>query len=707
MKLNPCEMAKSFAAKFSESAMLALLISYGADPSIVNFNGQTSLHIACASNRLSIVRNLYQLTGISLLEIRDYLGQTAVFLPTRSDIIEELINYGADISVVDDQQMNPIMTAIVTGQTDIVRCYLSAIDHRSGSILNQVEKRNHRSLFLLAVQTGSIPICSFLLTHPSIRWDTLDKSRFNAFHIAAQNNHYSLISFLCNRIRKPEKFLSTISRNDSIDFDIIPTMASSLRIYLDAQDEDGQTPLHLACEHGHQACIKILVQYGADSFLANSLGQFPFHTAVQHGHSECVALLIEISKRNTEEFPSILSRKQSPLLIACRHGFADIVRILLAENIGTTADGNPLEIAIQYRRMEIIDLLLEHPQMEHWLLSIDNNHQTPLKDLIRYLPSCAQHAMDRLILKTTEYDVFGEKFHRHIYRYKYLDQDRLYTTNRRRLYQNHPVIIALDYNHDFLLEHPLVERLLRRKWRSYRCWYYLSRVFVFLLLLIFTIYVSIHPKSMSFIPIRWMIIILSSMNVLKIFGEIFLFGGFRLPFAHLFSLVTFLLTIIAVFPMQNPSKMIISYQWQLMALAMLFQWLNIGLVLRSVPFFATFLIMCELILQKLTLLFLIISPLFIGFSLAFHMIFAHRSSLITVPKALHKISAMLVGEFDYEPLFHSKEIFSISFVLFSLFILLLTMTFMNLLLGMTVGDIRSSKKYARIRASKNIPMKIP
>ena len=274
------------------------------------------------------------------------------------------------------------------------------------------------------------------------------------------------------------------------------------------------------------------------------------------------------------------------------------------------------------------------------------------------------------------------------------------------MYENHPLIIALDNHHYFLLEHPLVKQLLLRKWRSYRCLYYLPRVFVLLLLLIFTFYVSIIPRptteSMSFIPTRWIIIVLSSMNLLKIFVEIFLFGGFRVPFAQLFALLSLLLSIISVVPMQNPSKTILSYQWQFAALAMLFQWLNIVIVLRSVSFFGTFLRMSELILQKLILLFLIISPLLIGFSISFHMIFSHQASLITVPKALHRISAMLLGEFDYETLFHSKRIFSIGSVLFILFILLLTMTFMNLLLGITVGDIRSSKANAQIRASKDI-----
>ena len=61
-------------------------------------------------------------------------------------------------------------------------------------------------------------MCSLLLTHPSIRWNTVDKERFNAFHIAAQNNHSELIQCLWNHLQKP-------------------------RFYLDAQNEDGKNSI--------------------------------------------------------------------------------------------------------------------------------------------------------------------------------------------------------------------------------------------------------------------------------------------------------------------------------------------------------------------------------------------------------------------------------------------------------------------------------
>lgn len=419
--------------------MIQLLYDYGSDPTILNSNNQSPLHIACASNRLSIIKELCHLTQSSLLEIKDRLGRTALSVTTQPDIIEYLIKFGADISSVDNNHMNAIMIAVSTGQLNTVKCLLSIIDFRLVSIFDQVEEKHQRSLFLIAIQTGSADLCSLLLTYPSIRWDTADKQHRNAFHIAAQNNHSELISLLINHIQQTAKLQTMKSRCNSITPVISserlnnPQISSTLRLYIDAQDEDGKTPLHLASEQGHIACVEILVNHGADFFLVNYLGQLPLHAAIQNGHSQCVDILLKACTKNMSQFQSILSRRQLPIISACRYGFIDIVKLLISQNIGVDFDTdvdhdndeNPLEIAIKYRQSETVNILLEDSNSEQWLTPVRKsnkyNHQTPLRDLIRYMPHCAQHAFNNLIVKKDETDLFGKTYERTIYKYKYID----------------------------------------------------------------------------------------------------------------------------------------------------------------------------------------------------------------------------------------------------------------------------------------------
>ena len=432
---------QKFLAKFCNSSMILLLCHYGADLSVLNSNEQSPLHVACSSNRLGIVEEICNLTQTSLLEIKDNHGRTALSVTTHSDILDKLIEFGADILSLDHNHMNVLMLAVSMCQISIVNHLLLSIHHQLQTIFDQIETKNERSIFLIAVQTGSIDICSLLLTHPYVRWDTVDKQRMNAFHIAAQKNYYELIKFLCNYIQQSDKLISIKRRNhsftsttiDSDDVNVQQKMPSLLHLYMNAQDEDGKTPLHVASESGHLSSIEILLNYGANSLIVNELGQLPLHVAIQNGYSQCVDLLIKFSMKDMSEFHSVLAKRQSPMITACQYDYADIVKRLIFYDIGIDYgmnldhdnEENPLEIAIKYRQIESIHVLLEHSHIEHWLLSKRNLHkndyETPLRDLIRYMPECAQHAFDKLILKTNEIDFYGDKFERMVYKYKYID----------------------------------------------------------------------------------------------------------------------------------------------------------------------------------------------------------------------------------------------------------------------------------------------
>ena len=425
--------------------MIRLLHQHGADPLILNAQNQSALHIASAFNRLPIVQELIALAEATLLTIRDAQGQTALSVTTSSEIVDEFIAAHADVTSIDHQHMNALMIAVSKSQEAIIERLLFHTDQSVGPMFEQVDKRHHRSIFLLAVQAGSVSICSLLLTHPAIRWDTIDKQRMNALHLAARYSHHELIEFLSEHIQKSDRWnmmkirthSGGTSITDSEPTSTSPSGMSVLRVYIDAQNDDGKTPLHLAAERGYNLCIQALLKCGADVLLTNSLGQLALHTAIQNGHAQCVDLLIKASTRNMADFQSALSRRQSPLITACQNGFTDIVYLLLSQDIGTDCgmgdDGkpgshieeNPLEVAIKYRQTDVLHALLEHPHTQQWLMAVrktkQNIRQTPLRDIIRYMPECAKHAFDKLIMKTSETDQSGNPVERITYQYKHID----------------------------------------------------------------------------------------------------------------------------------------------------------------------------------------------------------------------------------------------------------------------------------------------
>lgn len=66
---------------------------------------------------------------------------------------------------------------------------------------------------------------------------------------------------------------------------------------VNVRDNEGNTPLHLACQYGHVDVVKNLLKYNANTTAANAALQTPVHVAAGHLHTRIVAILL---KENSE-----------------------------------------------------------------------------------------------------------------------------------------------------------------------------------------------------------------------------------------------------------------------------------------------------------------------------------------------------------------------------------------------------------------------
>ena len=62
---------------------------------------------------------------------------------------------------------------------------------------------------------------------------------------------------------------------------------------VNSRDRIESTPLHLASQEGHLACVEKLLQAGADPMLPNVDGALPIHMAASNNHDEVVWILLE------------------------------------------------------------------------------------------------------------------------------------------------------------------------------------------------------------------------------------------------------------------------------------------------------------------------------------------------------------------------------------------------------------------------------
>lgn len=113
---------------------------------------------------------------------------------------------------------------------------------------------------------------------------------------------------------------------------------------VNAQDKDGNTPLHIACMKGQEACLDFLLQQpGIEVNRENIHGETPFWIACDQGHNSLIIKLlssstdIEVNKAPQAPF----NDSQPPLFLCCCHGDVSVVEQLMSyKSINLEAEHN-------------------------------------------------------------------------------------------------------------------------------------------------------------------------------------------------------------------------------------------------------------------------------------------------------------------------------------------------------------------------------
>ena len=115
---------------------------------------------------------------------------------------------------------------------------------------------------------------------------------------------------------------------------IVNILIWSLQTRIDASDvnisevtdENGNTPLHLACEGENVAVVQLLVDHGASIIAVNSKGEASVHSAAQHESVEIVELVLD---RGGNKMVGLRDNHGStPLHHAARNNQSEIITFL-------------------------------------------------------------------------------------------------------------------------------------------------------------------------------------------------------------------------------------------------------------------------------------------------------------------------------------------------------------------------------------------
>ncbi|KAJ7585757.1 hypothetical protein C8J56DRAFT_1087843 [Mycena floridula] len=142
-----------------------------------------------------------------------------------------------------------------------------------------------------------------------------------------------------------------------------------------AADKDQRTLLSYAAQQGHMDIAKLLLENNVDPAAADKYQGTPLSYAAEYGHIDIVKLLLE---QNVD--PAAADKDQrTTLSYAAGWGHIDIVKLLLEQNVNPAAADKdwrtPLSYAAEHGHIDIVKLLLKQNTDP---LAADKDQHTPL-----------------------------------------------------------------------------------------------------------------------------------------------------------------------------------------------------------------------------------------------------------------------------------------------------------------------------------------
>eukprot|EP01043_Picozoa_sp_COSAG02_P038580 COSAG02_NODE_2985_length_7617_cov_28.128226_3_plen_1254_part_00 len=279
------------AARGGHGEMVTLLLQCGADPDNESGKAQTPLLAAAEA------------------------GET--------EAASRLIKWGAAINFEDDEGACPIHKACKCGALQIVK---QLIDVEAD--VNAAESDGFTALHW-ACNQGYIVIVN-LLADKGAQVNVTDEDGESPLHRAVACGHPEIVQELLKRGAKVEAADGTGRTTlhkaaNAGDVNVLKLILGKKGLDINARDEHGVCPLHLAASHGHAPAAALLLKHGAIMDLEDADGRTPLHYAANGDFVKVARLFLQHHAQvNYEDCEG-----WTPLHWAAKKDFCDLGAVLL------------------------------------------------------------------------------------------------------------------------------------------------------------------------------------------------------------------------------------------------------------------------------------------------------------------------------------------------------------------------------------------
>jgi ankyrin repeat protein len=189
------------AAENRQANIVNLLLNRGANPNHVSADARTFLHAAVSGGDANLVKVAMQYPH--QINARSDYGDTALLIASwmrRLDLVQMLIEVGAEVNVADQQGTTPLIAVIPDDDWPMhVDTKLIALLIEHGANVNAADKEG-RTALLGATFYGDFETVK-LLTAAGADVTHTDRRRRTAISIAAECDHHDIADFLRRQLR--------------------------------------------------------------------------------------------------------------------------------------------------------------------------------------------------------------------------------------------------------------------------------------------------------------------------------------------------------------------------------------------------------------------------------------------------------------------------------------------------------------------------
>lgn len=727
------------AAAVGDIDLIQLLLNNKARLDSVDGNQQTALHRAAANDQSDAIVAL--LEAGAKLERRDKDSFTPLLVAAccgHAKAISTLLEHGADVSALDKDDRTVIFWCADQGFEEALRVILPAAESED---LIDVSDRFDDSPLHKAAKSGHVAIVRMLLDAGS-QIDNKNEDGETALHVAAENGQTKVVRELVRRHKllipdeneesnTPlhlacleghadvvkvllEHGAEVEARNTSL-WTPLDCASAKGHVYcvhllldydapLDPLDKTKTTPLQLAAREGHVAVTKLLLERGASLSACDSYGRNALEQAIAAGRRDVCMAIIKSSEWETGMRNVRLDRKNrriTPMRMLIRK-FPDVAEAVLDKCTATNgleSDDKDFEVNFNF---ELIDDTYTLPYNDVTSIASSVSLESPFDE-------------DGVLLEAAE----------------------PYTSEARELKDNHPLMLMVKYKRLNLLSHPVSITLVKHKWMSYgRVVYYSALLFYLVFLTFLTGYIltarnwtwvasQLNTSKVDSIMLReikekdscvdiendvdmnrsvfvvsgkWVIIIMAVINIMR---EIFQFYQARLNYLGLENLLEWCCYVTAVVLVWDFNDCAVrqDWQWQVGAASLFLAWMNLLLFIRKLPFLGIFVVMFTDVFATFIKFSVVFFLFIVAFALSFFTVLKDQKSFASPGDSLIKTTVMMIGEFEFDSIFHENELEypEITYILFVCLLILLSIIIMNLLVGLAVDDIKAVQDQAILK----------